>query len=266
LKLDPSGKKLIYSTYLDQVGTYIYALAIDISGTAYVGGETKNTTFPTTRGAYQVSVAPSPVGEAGSDGFVSRFDTSGKTLVFSTFIGGPSLNGLVQVDSIALSTAGVINISGALGTSDFPITPDAAYSSGTGFLARLSPDASALLYSTALPFSSAMALDSSGSSYLLIDLTGLIKIDASGVVGYLDPNVQGTSLVVLGDGTAIVGGITFFGEFSDERHAVSLWAELTAADLLCPGDSELRRQRNAGCGRSVGKRYVFYVAPRRGLP
>jgi hypothetical protein len=29
LKLDPTGKKLIYSTYLDQAGTYIYALTID---------------------------------------------------------------------------------------------------------------------------------------------------------------------------------------------------------------------------------------------
>ena len=58
LKLDPSGKKLIYSTYLDHTGTYIYALTIDGSGNAYVGGSPRNVTFPTTEGVYQSSVAP----------------------------------------------------------------------------------------------------------------------------------------------------------------------------------------------------------------
>ena len=154
---------------------------------------------------------------AGSDGFITKFNSDAGTLLFSTFLGSPSLlNGSVQVSSIAVDAAGVINTCGTIVNSpDFPVTPNAAYKSGLGFLSRLSPDASALTYSTPLPFqpSGAMALDSTGRAYVLSAGTGLIAIDSSGGLGYYSADAQGTSLIVLGDGTAVVGGSTYASNF-----------------------------------------------------
>ena len=154
LKLDPSGKKLVYSTYLDQSGTSsfnggtaINAIAIDGNGNAYVGGTTSSRTFPTTGGAYEGSVSPAPtaVGEY-TVGFVSKFDASGKTLLASTLIGGPALlGGYISVTSVAVDATGIIHISGSLGAQytavhfaqikAVPITSDAPYTNGPGFLA-----------------------------------------------------------------------------------------------------------------------------------
>jgi uncharacterized protein (TIGR03437 family) len=211
LKLDPSGKKLVYSTFLDQGGTSAGALTIDRSGNAYVGGATSGITFPTTAGAYQRSVIPQGAGAVSTVGFISKFDASGATLMNSTLIGEPSPSGSVSVTSVAVSDTGIIHISGSLGPG-FPSTRDAAYSSGPGFLARFSPTASTLLYSTPLPFApSEMKLDRAGSSYMVG--SQLIKIDVTGQIGYVAVNTPGSSLIVLDDGSAVVAGVTVSANF-----------------------------------------------------
>jgi uncharacterized protein (TIGR03437 family) len=213
LKLDPTGQKLVYSTYFDQNGTRLNALTIDSNGNAYVGGATSNGAFPTTPGAYQRSIGFLPNTEfVYTAGFVTEFNARGSALVVSTLLGGDTFNGLAGVTSIAIDATGVINVGGNLGgASNFPVTSNAPYtlpqSLYAGFLARLSPSASELLYSTPLPYATtALGLDDGGDSYLLG--SGLVKIDASGAFGYFAADALGSSLVVLGDGTAIVAGGT----------------------------------------------------------
>jgi len=209
LKLDPSGKKLVYSTLLDRGGTAINALAIDANGNAYVGGGTSGVTFPTTAGAFQsTNPPPQAAGEIYSVGFVSEFDPNGAKLLYSTLIGEPSSEVTVYVEQIGVDSTGAIHISGGFGYGgghvNFPFTANAAYSSGPGFLAILSKTNPSLLYSTPLPFiPNGMEVDGSGDSYL--GGSGLLKITYAGTIGYYAPNATGPFLV-LSDGTAVVAG------------------------------------------------------------
>ena len=60
-KFSPDGSSLVYSTYLGgNDSDYIYAIAVDSSGSAYVTGQTNSTNFPITTGAYQTVCAPFP--------------------------------------------------------------------------------------------------------------------------------------------------------------------------------------------------------------
>src|SRR5205823_5833910 len=82
-KLDPSGGTLIYSTFLGGSNTDVgQGLAIDSAGSAYVTGYTYSANFPTTLGAYDVTWGNS------QDGFVTKLDPTGATLLYSTFLGG----------------------------------------------------------------------------------------------------------------------------------------------------------------------------------
>ena len=82
-KLNAAGSALAYSTYLG--GTDYDAargIAVDGSGNAYVAGETLSADFPTTAGAFDRTRG----GEY--DMFVTKLNTTGSALVYSTFIGG----------------------------------------------------------------------------------------------------------------------------------------------------------------------------------
>jgi uncharacterized protein (TIGR03437 family) len=220
LKLDPSGKKLVYSTMLDQGGTAIYALAIDANGNAYVGGQTSGVTFPTTAGAYQSTPAP-PQPPGYTVGFVSEFDPNGAKLLYSTLIGEGFSQVTVDVYQIAVDDTGAIHICGEFAgdgvTANFPSTANAAYSSGPGFFAILSEANPNLFYSTPLPFVPyQLGVDAGGDTYLAGDLGGLLKISYAGTIGYYAPEVTGifgTPLLVLSDGTAVVAGTTESASF-----------------------------------------------------
>ena len=82
-KLDPAGR-LIYSTYLGgEKSDFGFAIAVDSSGGTYVAGQTSSSAFPATPGALQTA------NRGGlSDCFVSKLDSSGGSLVYSTFVGG----------------------------------------------------------------------------------------------------------------------------------------------------------------------------------
>src|SRR6266576_1218669 len=105
--LNPVGSALLYSTYLggsgDEQGT---GIAIDSSGNAYVTGNTGSTNFPTTVGAFQMSL--SGVGDA----FVAEINpsTSGQTsLTYSTYLGG---NGSDEGFGIAVDSSGSAYVTG----------------------------------------------------------------------------------------------------------------------------------------------------------
>src|SRR5208283_2469622 len=60
-KFSPDGSSLVYSTYLGGVGfDYADAIAVDLSGSAYITGNTNSADFPVTSGAYQTLCSPSP--------------------------------------------------------------------------------------------------------------------------------------------------------------------------------------------------------------
>ncbi len=163
LIIDPT---LSYSTYLggsdDDQGN---GIAVDSSGYAYVTGQTSSTNFPTTSGAYDTSANGS------SDAFVTKLNTTGTALVYSTYLGGSSND---YGNGVAVE-GGYAYVTGLTESSDFPTTSGAFQttrsSSSDAFVTKLNSTGSALSYSTYLggfgdERGSGIAVDSSGYAYI----------------------------------------------------------------------------------------------------
>ncbi len=166
-EVNPTGSALLYSTYLGGSNAdYGTAIALDGSGDVYVSGYTYSTDFPT-QNAYQSTLA------GGSDAFITELKPGNAALVFSTFLGGSSVD---RVFAMALDASGNIYLTGDTQSSNFPVTASAFQSTnhggpGDAFVTKLAPGAAALVYSTLLGGSgtdqaSALALDASGDVYV----------------------------------------------------------------------------------------------------
>ena len=91
MKLDPTGRQLIYCTYLDgSAGVYAGNIAVDSNTSVYVTGYTSSEDFPTLNSLQQFS-------GAGYDIFITKFAPSGNQLVYSTFLGGSGGNGSSRI-------------------------------------------------------------------------------------------------------------------------------------------------------------------------
>lgn len=148
LIIDPT---LFYSTYLggsdDELGfpqDMKFGIAADAVGNAYLTGRTTSPDFPTPVGAFQTV-------QAGlMDIFVTKLNPTGSGLVYSTYLGGA---GNDQSFDIAVDTGGNAYVAGDTQSFDFPRTPGAFRTfSGPdgvdGFVTKLNPTGSALVYST----------------------------------------------------------------------------------------------------------------------
>ena len=82
-KLNAAGDDLVYSTYLGGEGEdHGYGITLDADGNAYITGKTASLNYPTTPNAYNTTPSGS------YDVFVSKLNTLGNDLVFSTYLGG----------------------------------------------------------------------------------------------------------------------------------------------------------------------------------
>lgn len=145
-KLDPTGSALAYSTYLggsnEEFGGRI---AVDGLGNAYTTGTTLSGNFPTRNPLQQFLSGP-------GDAFVTKLNSDGTALVFSTFLGG---SGFENGQGIAVDTDGNTYITGDTTSTDFPTTSGAfqiAFGGGgeDGYVAKLNCDGSALVYASYL--------------------------------------------------------------------------------------------------------------------
>jgi len=161
-KFNPSGTALLYSTYLGgvaisstlhQQGDYGKAIAVDAAGNAYVTGYTYSADFPITSGAFQKGNLAAIVELA--TGFVTKLNPSGTALVYSTFLGGSTLD---ELTALAIDSAGDAYISGISFSSNFPTTAGALQTVNKSFTAngynavitKMNPTGSAPIYSTYL--------------------------------------------------------------------------------------------------------------------
>lgn len=159
LVIDP----LVWAMYLGgSDDDYAIAVALDASGNALVAGDTYSTDFPATPGAYDLTFG-------NTDAFVAKLSEDGSFLLWATYLGGSTDDG---VWAIALDALGNVIVTGHTWSADFPSTPgayDAVHNGGVDvFVATLSADGSSLLWSTFLGGSerewpSAHALDAFGN-------------------------------------------------------------------------------------------------------
>jgi hypothetical protein len=116
-KLNISGSALLYSTYLGGNGSdVVHGIALDSSGNAYVTGYTQSSDFPVTAGAFQT--APGGTSPEGAyDAFVSKLNSIGSALVYSTRLGGGNYE---FGQGVAVDSSGNAYVTGNTGSSDFP--------------------------------------------------------------------------------------------------------------------------------------------------
>ena len=123
-ELNSSGNSLVYSTFLGgSVQDFGGGIAVDSFGDTYVTGATMSADFPVTSNAVQSKLNGSG-STNNSDAFVSQFLAGGKTLYFSTYLGGSgdeNANASGSVGTIALDSSNEIWVGGSTNSSsDFP--------------------------------------------------------------------------------------------------------------------------------------------------
>ncbi len=238
-KLDATGSALLYSTYFggsrDDGG---HGIAVDGEGNIYLIGDTFSRDFPTAN-AFQPAYGGGP-----EDAFVTKFDASGQTLIYSTYLGGTDED---DGAGIAVDAVGNSYVIGSTFSRDFPtvnpIQPDFAGGPTDAFVTKFDADGS-VVYSTYLggrefDAGRAIAVDAEGNAYVAGEtispnfptenplqpaLTGFInafvaEFDASGTTllfsTYLGGSVadRGRGIAVDASGNIYVTGETLSPDF-----------------------------------------------------
>lgn len=160
LVIDPT---LIFSTYSGSTANnFGYTATFDSKGFLYSGSTAFGIGYPTTFGGYDTTYNGGNV-----DIVVSKYDTVGSFLVYSTYLGG---NGDELPHSLIVNDQDELYLYGTTGSNDFPVTPlayDTTFATGNGVnlvnglgvnfpngvdmvVSRFSQDGSLLLNSTYL--------------------------------------------------------------------------------------------------------------------
>lgn len=145
-KLSPGGDALVYAAFIAgssfETGK---SIGVDAAGNAHVVGDTGSSNFPTTAGAYDRTFG------SFQDPFALKLAPDGGALLWSTFLGGAGSEGWVRGH---LGEDGSVYVSGSTSaTTDIVPAGVPGYKrtiSGTsdGFVQRLNPQGSGLLYAT----------------------------------------------------------------------------------------------------------------------
>ncbi|MGI6207718.1 MAG: Ig-like domain-containing protein [Anaerolineae bacterium] len=262
--LDSQGQ-VVFGTLLDgSADDGALALAVGADGSLYVAGWTGSADFPTTPGAFDTSFnGGTQPGIPHTDAFVARIDPVTGQLLYSTFLGGSgtSQRSNEYAAGLAVDAAGHAYVVGGTDSTDFPTTAgafDTAFGEGQGdgFVTKLSPDGSSLIYSTFLggttpadPYTTEQAarivVDGAGMAYILgrtnaTDFPGtagsppggsdfLAALSADGSTLTHSALVDGArGLVLTAAGEPLVAGETDSGE------GAGLWLRHFADDWAAP--------------------------------
>lgn len=141
----PGPAQLNYATFLGGSGEdRVQDMVTDNQGYIYLAGMTQSNNLIVTDNAC------CPVYQGGEDAFVMKFSPDGRTLLYSTYLGGSAQD---YARGVAVDSAGNIYVAGATWSSNFP-TSTVAYKKYLGgqrdaFVAKITPQG-ALQYSTYL--------------------------------------------------------------------------------------------------------------------
>jgi hypothetical protein len=140
------GNALTFSSYFGGSGNETgFGVRVDPDGNIYLTGETDSPNFPTFA-AYQAAFG------GDRDAFALKITAaSPRAFIYSTYLGG---NGLDVGQAIAVNAAGNAFLGGQSSSTNFPTTAGSFRPANAGgvlqdaFVTKLSPDGSALVYST----------------------------------------------------------------------------------------------------------------------
>jgi hypothetical protein len=164
------------------------AIAVDAGTNVYVTGSTNSTNFPVVGYQGGSPFQGTLVGTANI--YVTKFNPSGSTLVFSTYIGG---NGIDYTAGLAVDSSGNVYVAGTTTSTNFPTDGSNAPFQGTPlnpghqhvFVTQMDSAGAALLYSTYLSgdgvdIASGIALDTSNNIYVTGTTTSNEKPESQG--------------------------------------------------------------------------------------
>ena len=226
-KIDPAGANLSFSTYLGGSGDEdSQDLAVDATNKVYIVGETQSIDFPATSGAFDTILNGS------YDAFVTKLDTAGSTLLYSTFLGGESWD---AGRAIAVDVSGQVYVTGSAAPG-FPITPgayDPICVGGDAFVTKLTASGSKVSYSTCLGGSAGEYGDG-----IVVDATGIAYVagwthssDFPVITNAYDTSINGSQDVfavkINSTGSGLVygtflGGENTIGSDTDAGHGITL--------------------------------------------
>lgn len=171
VKLNATGSALLYSTYLGGSGADVAnAIAVDLTGNAYVAGFTASPDFP---GIRPGAIQSAPAG--GQDGFVVKLNVSGAGFLFATYFGGA---GDDVINDIALDPEDGPYIAGDTTSPRLPgIRSDSIQSVRRGarrdaFVAKLTATGSSVVFTTFLGGSADQSASAITSAQGLACITG----------------------------------------------------------------------------------------------
>jgi hypothetical protein len=241
-----SGSPIFYSTYLGGNGgaagnpEQANALAVDSSGNMYVAGVTNSTNFPTTTGAFQTAAGGS------QDGFVTKINSSGTTLAYSTYF---ATYGFDWLSGLAIDNSGNAYLAGYTSGVNFPQVGALQVFKGgyDAIVGKLNPTGNGLLFSTYFggtgsDQANAIAVDANGNIFVAgqtasYDLTTQSPIQAgniSGNTGWITrmgvsaPPAQTPSVVSVSPTSGSGNTVTFATQYT---HSAGIGA-LTSVSLL----------------------------------
>jgi hypothetical protein len=227
MKLDPSGERIIFSTFLqgsaDDAGN---AIAVDAIGNVYVTGSTASTDFPVTPGVWR------PTTPSGSpNAFIAKLSPLG-VLAYSTYIGG---TGASIGHAIAVDSSGNAYVTGSTTAADFPTTAGAAQPQtrdlahrGEAFVTKLNAAGTAAVYSTFLggqgiEVGLGIAVDETGSAYVAGQTDSADFPAAAGAVPSAGKGLSDAFVVKLSsDGSAWIYATLFGGKDVDAATAIAI--------------------------------------------
>jgi uncharacterized protein (TIGR03437 family) len=218
MKLDSSGSRIVYATYLGGLGSDAgQSIAVDSRGQAYILGFTDSFDFPVAS-PLQAHLA------GGKDAFLSVLDPSGARLVWSTYLGGSQDE---WPTSIAVDSAGDIHIAGWTYSPDFPLRQAADMRYGgkqDGFAAKVKGDGSAIVFSTYLggsndDYATGVAADAAGNTYV----SGVTDSSDLPVVNAIQSGLSGTInafVAALNGNTGAFQYLTYLGGGNDGASSI----------------------------------------------
>ncbi len=220
---------LIYGAFLGGADYDIaHSVACDSLGFAFVTGQTQSLNFPTTLGAYSDSLRRGETVE--SDIFVTKIDTAGRKILFSTYIGSKSSD---IGKAIAIAPDGNLIVTGYTAESfTFPVTANAFQTKHAGawdgFLLKLRNDGKRLIWSSLYgglkdDFAQGLALHDTtiylvGYSLVGSDLPTTAPFTSRDTLGKNDSWVARFSQ----DGKELISAVLFGGTEDDFAQAIAI--------------------------------------------
>jgi hypothetical protein len=222
LVIDP---QLVYSTFLGgSADNEAYGIAVDNAGNTYIAGNTTSTDFP--------SLNPDQSNNAGGsnygDAFVTEIAPGGRTLVYSTYLGGSADD---MAYSIAVDGSGNAYVTGWTDSNNFPCSPNPIQSvlkgTATAFVTEIARGGSSLVYSTylggtAIDFGSHIAVDGAGNAYVTGYTTSTDFPLANALYSGLPANCHAFVTEIKAGGQSLVYSTYLGGSLHDEGWGIAL--------------------------------------------